>query len=294
MLYEMLLDPKNYCYFHFITPIVREFEALNAKFQQKDADPNDLSQDLYIHHQSLKNRLYHGNGNKKSLLEIDYGAKFTAELNKYMAENQHDKEINKKADDVRHRCMNVLEEALRQLESRPPARNAFRGLSRLSPSTVLSQTHRVPFTELPFLHLADSCIDEVEDQYRKLICVNWSQEDMFSRTGIPPDTEDFWRGIVQHSMFKQLATYALTCLVTPISNATVERVFSLVTCIKTKPRNRMQLSMLDALVRIRTEMILNEKCCVKFKITPRMLEMFKTDTVYQLGKEENEAMEVFL
>ena len=159
---------------------------------------------------------------------------------------------------------------------------------------MLNQTTRAAFVDLPFLYLADDKLDDIEDQYRKIICVNWSMEDVFTGTDIPTDTEEFWRGVLQHKSFKDLAVYALTCLVTPISNATVERVFSLVTCIKTRPRNRMQLDMLDALVRIRTQLILSGKCCVDFQITPRMLENYNADTVYALGKEENEAMVEFL
>lgn len=32
---EMLLDQRNYLYFHFATPIVQEFERLNSLFSEK-------------------------------------------------------------------------------------------------------------------------------------------------------------------------------------------------------------------------------------------------------------------
>ena len=292
---SMLMEDTNYLYFQFATPLVKEFESLNAKFQQKDADPHELSNDLHLHHKSLENRLYHSNGNKKLVHEVDYGAKFNAECDRVIKESKNSDKVIKAVDEVKYRCMSVLEEALRQVNDRlPPARNTFKGLALLSPGTVLNQTTRAAFVDLPFLYLADDKLDDIEDQYRKIICVNWSMEDVFAGTDIPTDTEEFWRGVLQHKSFQDLAVYALTCLVTPISNATVERVFSLVTCIKTKPRNRMQLDMLDALVRIRTQLILSGKCCVDFQITPRMLENYNADTVYALGKEENEAMVEFL
>ena len=37
----------------------------------------------------------------------------------------------------------------------------------------------------------------------------------------------------------------------PASNLVVERMFSFITAIKTKPRNKTQIDLLDALVRIR-------------------------------------------
>ena len=38
----------------------------------------------------------------------------------------------------------------------------------------------------------------------------------------------------QHQAFKELAIFALTCLITPISNAVVEGIFSLASSVKTK------------------------------------------------------------
>ena len=73
---------------------------------------------------------------------------------------------------------------------------------------------------------------------------------------------------MQHASFTELATYALDCLTTPISNAVVERIFSMVSGIKTKPRNRMELGLLDAIVRIRSELLLQEKHCKDFFYLP--------------------------
>ena len=53
-----------------------------------------------------------------------------------------------------------------------------------------------------------------------------------------------WIGVPQHKAFKELTTFALTCIVTRINNAVVERIFSLVSSVKTKARNGMQLNRL--------------------------------------------------
>ena len=60
----------------------------------------------------------------------------------------------------------------------------------------------------------------------------------------------------------------------------MERVFSLVTAVKTKPRNALELKTLDAIVRIRSTLMLDGKCCVDFIPTRRMMELFKADVVY--------------
>ena len=285
-----------YLYFVFATPIVQEFESLNAEFQQTKADPHALYQKMFLHHQSLQNRLHDSNGHKKDVNNVDYGAKFIAECNRYLQENCHSEKAVKIVQDVKSRCMSVLEEALTQLSSRlPPAKNTFQRLAYLSPVVALSQTTRAPFASMPFQNLLGDKFNAIEEQYRKLICVDWAKEPVFKATGIPDDAEEFWMGVLRHDVFADLANYALTCLITPISNATVERVFSLVTAVKTKPRNRMQVMMLDAIVRIRTEMILMGKCCVGFKIKPLMLQNLDSETVYATGStNDDEDDEMFL
>ena len=47
-----------------------------------------------------------------------------------------------------------------------------------------------------------------------------------------------------------------------------------ITCVKTKPRNRLQLSLLEAIIRIRAELSSN-KCCKEFVHSAKMLNRFK-------------------
>jgi len=122
---------------------------------------------------------------------------------------------------------------------------------------------------------------EIEEQYRKIIFVDWREESPFKTEGLPvDDAEKFSFGILHHSSFKDLAAYALNCLITPISNAAVERMFSLVTACKTKPRNRMQVTRLDSIVKIRSELLFSKICCKDFVPCAAMLQCFKSNTVY--------------
>jgi len=122
---------------------------------------------------------------------------------------------------------------------------------------------------------------QIEEQYRKIVFVDWRKEPPFKTEGLPvDDAEKFWFGILHHSSVKDLAAYALNCLITPISNAAVERIFSLVTACKTKPRNRMQVTMLDSIVRIRSVLLFSKICCKDFVPFAAMLRRFKSNTVY--------------
>ena len=85
---------------------------------------------------------------------------------------------------------------------------------------------------------------------------------------------------MQNPQFKELATFALTCLITPTSNAVVKRMFSLLTCIKTKARNRLQLSLLEAIIKFRAELLSSNKCCKEFVSSTKMLNRFKADILY--------------
>ena len=176
----------------------------------------------------------------------------------------------------------MLQEAIDQVSQRlPPSKNTFKKLSYLSPKLILCQLSRKEFADLPLLHLTADKTEEIEGQYRKLIFVDWRNKEHFAKQEFSSiSSQQFWNGVAQHPLFKDLATYAWTCLALPVSTAVVEEVFSLAAAVQTKPRNRMQLQMLDAIVRIRAKLIFSEQCCNNFAITNDMIQNFKADITY--------------
>ena len=149
---EMLSDPINLLYFHFVSPVVTEFERVNWFFQATDADPEEMVEELTLHHKSLQDRLLDRRGERLSIDKVDLGAKFTHELNSFA--NAKSSEATAKADEIRQRCANMLAEALNQVEKRLPKSAAiFKGLSSFTPSKILSQTSRAAFKDLPIPHL---------------------------------------------------------------------------------------------------------------------------------------------
>ena len=91
----------------------------------------------------------------------------------------------------------------------------------------------------------------------------------------------------KYSNFQELSSYALTSLITPASNATVEQIFSLVTAVKTKPRNKTQIKLLHALVRIRSHLLDTRICCKEFVCSTHMLKLHNSDKLYGRTEEEN-------
>ena len=195
------------------------------------------------------------------------------------------------------RCQDMILEAIAQVKQRlPDNKKMFHGLCGFAPSRILSQHNRVPFSELPFKHLIKDKEDLIDNQYRKILLHIWEEEEVF-KDGMPREAVPFWKGILEHQdstmehPYKDLALYALACLSTPISNATVERVFSQVALLKTKTRNRMKLPLLEALIRINLHLKLDGKCCTDFTVTESMLEKFNS-SMYNESTEEEEQEEL--
>lgn len=87
------------------------------------------------------------------------------------------------------------------------------------------------------------------------------------------------RNATGKQMFKELSNFALRVLTLPVSNAVVERVFSVMNTTKTKLRNRMSMNMLVALIRIKLHCRVKKICCVNFTPTKDMLNLFN-DSMY--------------
>jgi hypothetical protein len=134
---------------------------------------------------------------------------------------------------------------------------------------------------LPFIDHAGNNVGKNEKQCRQMPFVDWKEVAPFKKDGFPVGTERFWIGVLQHKVFKELATFALITK-QPVRNAIVERIFSLVSFVKMKPRKRMQLNLLDAIVRVRAELLLSNKCCKDFTASPAMLQNFTSDKGYAI------------
>ncbi|CAB4001706.1 Hypothetical predicted protein [Paramuricea clavata] len=198
----------------------------------------------------------------KELLErgnIDFGGKFEWEAAKYISAQRNKLTAEAKVLEIKKRCLEFLLEAVIQVDKRLPATcDLFKNLSALHPNKVLDASQRVPYNQLPLSHLRQENADIIEEQYRKILHRPW-KEPILDGT-IPDSTIQFWSCIVNfqsslgHKLFEELATYLLNCLTNPVSNAVVERTFSLVTSVKTKVQNRMGLELLNAITRSRSQL----------------------------------------
>ena len=86
----------------------------------------------------------------------------------------------------------------------------------------------------------------------------------------------------------------MTCLVLPISNSIVERIFSSVAAVKTKYRSSLKTEMLVALTTIRANLQFQNICCKNFVVTEEMLTRFNSLNMYKVGDEAENSDENLL
>lgn len=153
------------------------------------------------------------------------------------------------------RCLSFLIRACKELLIRTSDNTKIlKKIKILSPKICL-KTDRPSFADLPLDLLGkDVDVNVVELQWRRLIDCDFKSE--FGESIISQGSI-FWPKVIElkdsegNFIFKDLATLALTAYSLPIRNATVERVFSRVTSVKTKVRSRMSLSLLSSIIRIK-------------------------------------------
>jgi hypothetical protein len=280
VLHEILSDGINFLYMTFLSPIVKEFDQANIFFQSSHADPEAMVMELGLLHRSLRSRIKDNQGNNLALSVVDFGASFSSSVERMKRESGHHLPAFLVAlEHVKGRCQVFLHDLLIQVENRlPVSMGIFRGLTGLHPKKVLSQTAQLPFEQLPGQHLMQER-DLVEIQYRKILFHPWREEDSFSE-GLPKDAVGFWSKVLNYARgdgvkpYEDLAQYALAALSVPVSNAVVERIFSHVTIVKTKYRNKMQIKMLDSILRVRLS--ISSGCCKNFLPTKSMIKKFNS------------------
>lgn len=119
-----------------------------------------------------------------------------------------------------------------------------------------------PATLTPLPLFADSHTDreDLENQWIELGYLPLTDiiDDLEPETNIDDvNIVQFWGNVLDlknaggERKFEKLALFALSALTLPISNAVVERAFSVMSCIKCRRRNRLQLRMIEALMRLR-------------------------------------------
>lgn len=285
LLKEMYNDKSNLLYMYFLQPVLMEIKAVNKCFQLETGNTLGVFRDLERLYMTTVRRILKPSvlRNHKQLRELDLTQSgiFLSPLDADLGTTFMDKlEESRLAPDMKERiasrCMDFLKELVKQYQLRLPASMEFlRKLELICPKSVMSTINRPGVKDLP----ADvfSCpIGTLESQWRNVTTASFSDHQ---------DIDKFWLEVEAfkdaggHKCFQELAQGAIRLLVLPVSNAHVERAFSLVSLLKDDTRNRMGLPLLSSIMDVRTGLVRNGFTSATFKPPRQLLERFDS-TIY--------------
>lgn len=193
---------------------------------------------------------------------LDFGYKYREALNTYPVSTD-------KLCGIKNISQQFVVVLCRVIVNRIPSNmKLFQAASNFSIDRCLRKINRPKFHCLPF-DLNEHDLAMVENQWNNLINVGFET------------TEQFWVMVSNFKnaggdyFFKELSQIALNTLSLPISNAFVERVFSTMNIVKNKIRNKINVTLLDAIIRIRFFFYKKGICCKDFKVTKLMYEKFR-------------------
>lgn len=124
-------------------------------------------------------------------------------------------------------------------------------------------------------------IDKTMQQWRTIQLRSWEATD---------NTIQFWCKVWRHrdsaglNLFEELCSAALSVLCLPHSNVEVERLFSQMSVVKSKLRNRMGLITLSAILQVRYGLRLVGDCCCTHTLPDRLLQQFGTTAGYSFAQ----------
>lgn len=169
-----------------------------------------------------------------------------------------------------------LMQLIKEMQNRLPDNvHILQSLHVLTPEMVMG-VRKPKLQELSFLAKYSGDIGKLDEQWQRIEIIAWPKE-------VIPDVEKFWMTVCEHQDasgerdFREVGQFEWSLLSLPISNASVERVFSQMNLIKSKIRNRMQQKSLESILHVRAFMQRNDMCCNKFVPSQSMLSSFTQD-----------------
>lgn len=281
---QMFNDPKNKVLLTFVHKHISELQSLNKTFQATYIDAPKLADELLAYYFGILSVIVTPNGvrlakSSSSPLEFDFDPFLREHSTVHLGYKfQRDAPIvfsTSELPAITSQLIDFITEIVRQIRKRLPDNlTVLRKANALEPSRVIgapSFSDDVSLLAIFYERLEGVEVAVVEAEWRRLVNI-----DLKSTNETP--LEDFWaevtniRSLEDHQSYPGLSKIASAVLCLPTSNASVERVFSVMATVKTKQRNRMFIRTLAAVIAVRAGMRRNGQDCSTFKPLPRMFE----------------------
>lgn len=187
--------------------------------------------------------------------------------------------------EIKNKCLEFFIQAAIEIKKRLPINNLFfKQLKFIDPKIALTDGTDINFKVLIETFNKPFDINELTMEWRRLkVLINQEQK----KELISLDVEEFWHQISKLEdysevlMYKNLADLAKLCLCLPHSNAESERIFSIVTDVKTKKRNRLGDDTLNSISVIRSSFGAKNIDCTNFEVTKEHLRLHNAKTLYK-------------
>ncbi|CAG5054013.1 unnamed protein product [Parnassius apollo] len=148
---------------------------------------------------------------------------------------------------LRNRCIQFIVCLIDEIKNRLPENiTLMKQISRISVEKALHHNKENLVDIMARFVTSTELIAKIDDQWQQIHLLRWNET---------KDTKNFWSEVLKFkdaqgvARFQELATFAITLLVLPHSNADVERLFSSMNIIKNKQRNRMKLTLLKSILK---------------------------------------------
>lgn len=190
---------------------------------------------------------------------------------------------------IKNICLEFYTSAALEIKKRLPIKNIiFQQLRFLDPKLALygnSQNN----LDIDFKILTEKLNDLndlnlIETEWRRLkILIN--NNDKTKLSSLPID--EFWHTVSKLKdysdtyQYQNISRLAKICLSLPHSNAEAERIFSVVTDVKTKKRNRLGDDTLNSVAVIRSATGAKEINCLNFEVTEKHLKLHNSNNLYK-------------
>ena len=295
---SLLQNPIWKLYFYFLELVLPEFTELNLMFQSSKSSVHCLHNGLSaVYRELLSCCLVEAYWKSVPLKDVDPASQvnFLPLPRMYMGAKialcLMQKEYKQRPSDLQHFLKCVQEfyiEAASQIKNRFPTGDPIiEMLQVLNPAVS-----HVKFCSLVPLAInfpntiPESRLQALDDQWHKLshVTLPFESEDM--------EPEEFWGRLDKitdgtgNPQFGILCEFMQSLLCFPHANVDVERVFSSVSSIKTKSRNRLQTSTVRALIKVKDGVKMSGGC-VKFS-PPVVAKSRMSSSILYAGADANE------
>lgn len=297
-LYDIMRRTPFKAFLIFLKNELKNVTQLNLLFQSDDVEPTKLFEDLFLLYKNLLRRLVVPSQLEKlvdcELVEFNFQEHLMHTASMYFGfdfQNISQELTAEDLLDVRERCKNFLCCLAEQIQKRLPDNlSMLKIVADLHPKVATSQVKPDLKPILNYIqrtHIYGNKND-IESEWHQLSNKTWSNTST---------SADFYFEVYNDcdaagcKRFGNVSKFGLAFVTVPISNASVERAFSVYNIVKNKLRNRLSIEMLQSLMMVRFTLQRNGGSCITFNPSTKMLSLFNIE-MYDFKKSEPEENEI--